>query len=109
MKGELTKLKIIAYRDNKFTRIVGDGIFSSLLNPEKYAFKYKVEYTEAQGQGTSASQPKYVRSVPEDLNLEFLFDRTGIIKGHSNDLGVGIVADIERFKIIMATSTNPII
>ncbi|MBG44581.1 MAG: hypothetical protein CL530_11510 [Aequorivita sp.] len=101
MKGELKKLKIIAYRDNKFTQIVGDGVFSSLLNPEKYAFKYKVEYTEAQGQGTSATQPKFVRTAPEDLNLEFLFDRTGIIKGNSDDLGIGIVADIERFKRIV--------
>jgi nucleoid-associated protein YgaU len=101
MKGELKKLKIIAYRDNKFTQIVGDGVFSSLLNPEKYAFKYKIEYTEAQGQGTSATQPKFVRSVPEGLNLEFLFDRTGIIKGNSDDLGIGIVADIERFKRIV--------
>ena len=101
MKGELKKLKIIAYRDNKFTQIVGDGVFSSLLNPEKYAFKYKVEYTEAQGQGTSATQPKFVRTAPEDLNLEFLFDRTGIIKGNSDELGIGIVADIERFKRIV--------
>ncbi|MDP2686421.1 MAG: LysM peptidoglycan-binding domain-containing protein [Aequorivita sp.] len=101
MKGELTKLKIIAFRDNKFTHLVGDGVFSSLLNPEKYAFKYKVEYTEAQGQGTSATQPKYVRSLPEDLNLEFLFDKTGVIKGHSNTQGLGIVADIERFKRIV--------
>ena len=101
MKGELKKLKIIAYRDNNFTQIVGDGVFSSLLNPEKYAFKYKVEYTEAQGQGTSATQPKFVRTAPEDLNLEFLFDRTGIIKGNSDDLGIGIVADIERFKRIV--------
>jgi nucleoid-associated protein YgaU len=80
---------------------VDDGVFSSLLNPEKYAFKYKVEYTEAQGQGTSATQPKFVRTAPEDLNLEFLFDRTGIIKGNSDDLGIGIVADIERFKRIV--------
>ncbi|MBK5212355.1 MAG: LysM peptidoglycan-binding domain-containing protein [Flavobacteriaceae bacterium] len=101
MKGELTKLKIIAFRDNKFIQLVGDGVFSSLLNPEKYAFKYKVEYTEAQGQGTSATQPKYVRSLPEDLNLQFLFDRTGVIKGHDNSLGVGIVVDIERFKRIV--------
>ncbi len=101
MKGELTKLKIIAFHDNKFTQLVGDGVFTSLLNPEKYAFKYKVEYTEAQGQGTSATQPKYVRSLPEDLNLEFLFDRTGVIKGHSNTQGLGIVADIERFKRIV--------
>ena len=69
MKGELKKLKIIAYRDNKFTQIVGDGVFSSLLNPEKYAFKYKVEYTEAQGQGTSATQPKFVLFSPEGVPL----------------------------------------
>ncbi len=101
MKGELKKLKITAFRDNKFTQMVGDGVFSSLLNPEKYAFKYKVEYNQTQGQGTSSTQPKYVRTDPEDLDLEFLFDRTGIIKGNSDDLSLGIVADIDRFKRIV--------
>ncbi|MEM0517018.1 CIS tube protein [Aequorivita flava] len=101
MKGELKKLKIIGFKDDKFTEPVGDGEFTSLLNPEKYTFKYKVEYTEAQGQGTSATQPKYLRSVPEDLDLQFLFDRTGVLNGQSNKLGDGIIEDIEKFKRIV--------
>ncbi len=99
--GELKKLKITGYKDDKFSKPAGSGEFSSLLNPEKYQFKYKVEYTEAQGQGTSASQPKFVRTPPEDLELEFLFDRTGVINGQNNATGDGIIEDIETFKKIV--------
>lgn len=99
--GELKKLKITAYKDDKFTEKVGDGEFTSLLNPEKYTFKYKVEYSEAQGQGTSATQPKFVRTVPEDLDLEFLFDRTGVIKGKNDTTGDGIIDDIDAFRKIV--------
>lgn len=99
--GELKKLKVTGYKDDKFSQKVGDGEFSTLLNPEKYIFKYKVEYTEAQGQGTSATQPKFVRTPPEDLDLEFLFDRTGVIKGQEDFSGDGIIEDIEKFKKIV--------
>lgn len=99
--GELKKLKITAYKDDRYSEKVGDGEFSTLLNPEKYTFSYKVEYTEAQGQGTSATQPKFVRTPPEDLELDFLFDRTGIIKGKSNTSGDGIIEDLEKFKKIV--------
>lgn len=99
--GELKKLKITAYKDDRFTEKVGDGEFSTLLNPEKYIFKYKVEYTEAQGQGTSGTQPKFVRTPPEDLELDFLFDRTGVIKGQDDASGDGIIDDLEKFKKIV--------
>jgi len=99
--GELKKLKITGYKDDKFSKKAGSGEFNSLLNPEKYQFKYKVEYTEAQGQGTSATQPKFVRTPPEDLELEFLFDRTGVINGQNNASGDGIIEDIETFKKIV--------
>lgn len=99
--GALTKLKIIGYKDDKFTQFIADGTFFTLLNPEKYVLNYNVEYAEAQGQGTSASAPKYVRTPPESLDLEFLFDKTGIIKGQDNSLGVGIVPEIELFKKIV--------
>ena len=99
--GELKKLKVTGYKDDKFTDKVADGDFISLLNPEKYILSYKVEYAEAQGQGTSGSQPKFVRTVPEDLDLEFLFDKTGIINGHNNSSGDGIIEDIDRFKKIV--------
>ena len=99
--GQLKKLRVIGYKDPEFTDKVGDGEFTSLLNPEKYTFKYKVEYTEAQGQGTSTSQPKFVRTPPEDLDLEFLFDRSGVIKGQDNKTGDGIITDLEKFKRIV--------
>jgi len=99
--GELKKLKITAYKDDRYSEKVGDGEFNTLLNPEKYVFSYKVEYTEAQGQGTSATQPKFVRTPPEDLELDFLFDRTGVIQGKSNEGGDGIIDDLEKFKKIV--------
>jgi len=99
--GELKKLKVTGYKDERFTQKVGDGEFSTLLNPEKYTFKYKVEYTEAQGQGTSATMPKFVRTPPEDFELDFLFDRTGVIKGQDNASGDGIIDDLEKFKKIV--------
>jgi len=99
--GELKKLVVKGFKDDKFSDPVGGGEFNTLLNPEKYTLKYKVEYTEAQGQGTSASQPKFVRTPPEDFELDFLFDRTGVIKGQSNTDGDGIIGDIEKFKKIV--------
>ncbi|MEP2935295.1 MAG: LysM peptidoglycan-binding domain-containing protein [Gilvibacter sp.] len=99
--GELKKLKITAYKDDQYSDPVGDGEFDTLLNPEKYTFSYKVEYTEAQGQGTSATAPKFVRTPPEDLELDFLFDRTGVIKGKDNASGDGIIDDLEKFKRIV--------
>ncbi|WP_147676398.1 CIS tube protein [Algibacter pacificus] len=99
--GELKKLKVTGYKDDKFTKKVGDGEFNTLLNPEKYTLKYKVEYTEAQGQGTSATQPKFVRSLPEDFETDFLFDRTGVIQGQDNSSGDGIIDDIQNFKKIV--------
>ena len=99
--GELKKLKVTGYKDDKFSKKVGDGEFDTLLNPEKYTLNYKVEYTEAQGQGTSATQPKFVRSLPEDFEIEFLFDRTGVIQGQNNASGDGIIDDIQKFKKIV--------
>ena len=99
--GELKKLKVTGYKDAKFTKKIGNGEFNTLLNPEKYTLKYKVEYTEPQGQGTSATQPKFVRSLPEDFEIDFLFDRTGVIQGQDNSKGDGIINDIQQFKKIV--------
>ncbi|GHC57922.1 CIS tube protein [Ulvibacter litoralis] len=99
--GELKKLRVTGYKDDKYTEKVDDGEFTTLLNPEKYTFKYKVEYTEAQGQGTSATQPKFVRTPPEDFELDFLFDRTGVLQGNDNKNGDGIIEDIDKFKKII--------
>ena len=111
MSGELIKLKIKAYSDEQFTQEVSNGEFKTLLNPENYTFKYKIEQNEDQASGTSSSAPKFTRALPEDLELEFVFDRTGVITDYGasgkdddktfKDEGGGIIDDVENFKKVV--------
>ncbi len=111
MPGELTKLQIKAYSDETFQTEVANGEFRTLLNPEKYIYRYKVEQNRRQASGTSSSSPRYNRTPPEDLELEFIFDRTGVLinygkPGESDDQlsvdeGVGIADDIDLFKRVV--------
>lgn len=112
MSGELTKLQIKAYSDEQFHNEIANGEFRALLNPEKYVFKYKVEQNKQQASGTSSSAPRYNRTPPEDLELEFIFDRTGVLVNYGNpassgddqlskDEGVGIADDVDQFKRVV--------
>lgn len=99
-QGELKKLVIKAYKDEKFNDEVADGEFTTLVNPEKYMVAYKPEYSEQQGQGTSATQPKFTRIAPQELDLDLLFDSSGVIDGEPNYKD-GIIDKIEAFKRIV--------
>jgi hypothetical protein len=111
MSGELIKLRIKAYKDEQFTEKVGDGEFKSLLNPEQYKFNYKIEQNEDQAPGTSAATPRFNKALPENLELEFVFDRTGVVVDYGKpgtaddnafrDEGNGIIDDIEQFKKVI--------
>ena len=59
-EGKLEKLKLIAYSDPEFSDKVADGAFTTLLNPEKYAYQYKIEQNEDQAPGTSRSEERRV-------------------------------------------------
>ncbi|RNL91720.1 LysM peptidoglycan-binding domain-containing protein [Sinomicrobium pectinilyticum] len=98
--GELEKLKVVAYSDPEFNNKVGDGEFTTLLNPEKYTYHYKTEQNDDQASGTSAAAPKFNKKLPEELELEFVFDRTGVITGHENT-DDGIIDDLEAFKKVV--------
>lgn len=112
MSGELTKLEIKAYSDEQFNNEIANGEFRALLNPEKYVFRYKVEQNNQQASGTSSSSPRYNRTPPEDLELEFIFDRTGVLINYgepatssddalSVDEGVGVADDVDLFKRVV--------
>jgi hypothetical protein len=101
MSGELTKLKIKAYRDERFSQEVANGDFNTLLNPETYRIRYQISQNETQAQGTSSSAPRFNRTAPEDLELDFIFDRSGVIKGNEDDSGEGIINDIDKFKKVI--------
>ncbi|MBT3385303.1 MAG: LysM peptidoglycan-binding domain-containing protein [Prolixibacteraceae bacterium] len=111
MSGELIKLQIKAYRDEQFSDEVSEGEFKTLLNPENYTFKYKIEQNEEQASGTSASATRFNKALPEDLDLTFVFDRTGVITDYGaagtdddktyKDEGRGVIDDIEKFKHVI--------
>lgn len=107
-EGKLQKLVIRCFKDEKFNEEISK--YTALLNPEKYSESFKAEYKEDQAQGTSSNAPKYTRSLPSELDLEFLFDRTGVIIHYGDDpeassddtvykdQGNGIIEDIANFK-----------
>ncbi|WP_186757800.1 CIS tube protein [Echinicola salinicaeni] len=99
-EGKLEKLKVVAYKDSKFSDEVDNGEFTTLLNPEKYKFQYRVEQNEDQAAGTSAAPIRFNKILPQTLELDFLFDRTGIIAGYEASEN-GVIDDIEHFKKVV--------
>jgi len=100
MAGEFEKLKVVAYSDPEFNNKISDGEFSTLMNPEKYTYNYKIETDETQAAGTSTVSPKFSKKLPENLELDFVFDRSGVINGFESTKD-GIVDDIEKFKKVI--------
>ncbi len=111
MGGELIKLRIKAYKDERYSDEVSEGEFKTLMNPENYTFRYKIEQNEDQASGTSATAPRFNKALPEDLELEFVFDRTGVVTDYGNsgtsdnktfkDEGSGVIDDVEKFKKVI--------
>lgn len=109
-EGKLQKLVIRCFRDEKYEDEIEDLKYTALLNPEKYTQVHKTEYKQEQASGNSGTDPKFTRSLPADLNLELLFDRTGVLVHYGEDPeadsddtvykdhGNGIIDDLENFK-----------
>ncbi len=96
-RGQLEKLRIVAYSDSGFNDEIDDGVFETLINPEKYGFNYTVVQNNEQAAGTSANSARFNKNLPENLDLDFVFDRTGAIK-NSEAKDTGVIEDIENFK-----------
>jgi nucleoid-associated protein YgaU len=98
--GTLTKLRIEAFEDAKFETKVSGGEFETGMNPEKYTFKYKIEQAKDQAPGTSTKAPGFTKKLPQELELEFVFDRTGVLEDSpATEKGVG--PDIDAFKKVI--------
>ncbi len=97
--GGLEKMKINAYRDSAFTERAGE--FSVYINPEKYSRKYKICYNDVRSQGSNGGSPTFNKIPSEEINLELVFDGTGVvpsaIPGVVPFTGDGITKQIEDF------------
>lgn len=100
--GKLQKLQIRAFSDAEFSKEVflsGNKIYEVAINPETYSLSYKAEYTSANATGTTGGTLPFNRTLPENLTLEFLFDRTGVF-ADSPAQDDGVIGDLNDFKKI---------
>lgn len=77
--GKLTKLQLIAYSDNEFKDATGE-VFTTLINPEKIVFNKKISYKEDIPPGSNEGPLIFDKVEIPELDLEFLFDGTGVIQ-----------------------------
>lgn len=90
-EGNLTKLKIIVCKDDRFQEEVGS--LTVPVNPDKYTRTFQIKYSEEQEQGTQGNNPPFNKIPPEEIQFEFLYDGTGVVPGSAD-----IHDRIEEFK-----------
>ena len=95
MSGELQKMKVESYSDERFSSL--EGTFTATLNPEKYNQRFQIHYTTEQSPGTSGMQLKFDKIVPRTMEFEFIVDQTGALPG-STKTERGVEDEIDTFK-----------
>lgn len=85
-KGGLDRLKISKYENSDYKEPpVGGGVFQVLINPSNYSLTYKNEFNSEGAEGQQAGNLKFVETRSPELNLEFLFDGTGVVQKNSGN------------------------
>lgn len=91
--ANLTKMKIVAYKDPDFTSQLGE--YKLLVNPENYKQKSEQQYSTAETtNGSSAQTVKYKGSGTGLFELMLFFDGTGILDKTKVDDQINEVKDL---------------
>jgi len=108
VEGQLTKMSLTVCEDTEpFNAMSGeDFTYEVLINPEKIERKFQTRFDESQGEGTTGTDVRFRVQLPQQFNLELLFDATGVVANDkipfSNILGLSeaepVSEQIDRFK-----------
>lgn len=105
LSGVKTKLIIQAYKDAAFSQEDTDKKFSTMMTPKSYVLSTKIESNKQQPSGNSSNDSSYDKTSPVTLDLEFMFDRSGVLEGFprtDDDGKIGIAGDIDKFKLVVS-------
>jgi len=83
--GALQKLTIGTYENSDYDKRIENHAFTAFVNPAGYSVTYKTELVPGQALGKAKADLKYVASPPTDLQLEFLFDGTGVTESYTGN------------------------
>lgn len=78
LEGRLIKMKITACEDTAPFAANGDE-YEVLINPEKVVRKLETVYDDTQAEGTTGTHLRFRHQRPMNLDLELLFDGTGVV------------------------------
>ena len=79
--GKLEKLKILAFKDDAFTRPCVTPFFPIFVNPESYTLNYSVMYNTEAANGSVGVSARFTKQDPVEFTFETWFDNTGILDG----------------------------
>lgn len=96
--GSLTKMKIVAYSDKKFQQKVGEREVQ--INPDTYQLAQQICYVDDQAQGSSGGSPDFNRVPSDRLELELVFDGTGVMPPSKPDRSTqdGVADEVDLFR-----------
>ncbi len=93
--GRVIKLKIKAFKNNKYSSPSGDE-YDLMINPENYKHEHKIEYQGEENYGGTFPGPKFKRYGTENIGFNIILDATGVISNSYNSNG--IVDQIKKLK-----------
>lgn len=94
-QGMIEKLTIGTYENSEYKKRVASGVFTAFLNPGGYDVTYTTDLNKEQPEGAAKTNQKYISSPSPDLNLEFLFDGTGVTEANA---GIALINRLQRKK-----------
>lgn len=96
--GGLEKMLVKAYTDSGFHQEAGS--FQVWINPAQYTRTYRVCYNDRQAQGSPGGSPDFNRTLADTVNLELVFDGTGVVAGLLPGLPPtdGVAAQVDAFR-----------
>lgn len=97
--GKLEKMTIRAFRperEGEAPRVsdAPEDRYVVQVNPNSYSLNHLLRYAERHGQGSSGSDAVYSNSEPTTLELEFLFEGTGVVPPPSELSDIPLVGAI---------------
>ena len=104
--GKLEKMKILAFKDDAFTKPAIPPSFPVFVNPESYSLDYSVEYNTDTAQGNNGTSARYTKTNPEEFKCELWFDNTGILDGIPRPSVQKETEDFKNFLLDIESDTH---
>ncbi|OCA77250.1 hypothetical protein BBI01_01960 [Chryseobacterium artocarpi] len=105
MIDKIKKLRITAYKDSTYAsdKKIGkfpngaDNPFYVLINPTSFSINHKIEYNNQIPVGGTTGESQHSKSLPPSLQLEFLFDGTGVTELNSGNTLINKIKNKKPF------------